>query len=298
MAYAKHQSFYIRNKWISKGLKAIVEFKDGERFFFDEDAPEKIGMGKNMVESLRYWLGATGLIEDGKEGNKKIHKLTELGWFIYKNDRLLMKNDTISILHYNLVRNIDDQSTVFNWYFNIFEESVINKDNLLTSFITWVSKNEKKKISPNSLKRDIDCLIQFYTKLPNEYDPEDVIYSPFSKIKLMEEIPSEDGYSIIKKTSPDINDIGLTALYYTLLCYAKDNNVNLINVEEIVNEQNLWGKVFNLSRIKIIEALNQLTTHKYYPIQFVRTNNLDNIKIPSMNIFTFLESEYNLKGNR
>nr|WP_143101170.1 DUF4007 family protein [Paenibacillus sp. 1_12] len=38
MAYARHQSFYFRDKWLSKGLNAVNE---KSRFFYDEYAFEK-----------------------------------------------------------------------------------------------------------------------------------------------------------------------------------------------------------------------------------------------------------------
>lgn len=53
MAYARHQSFYMRDKWLSKGLKSV---EDNSRFFYNDDSFEKIGLGKNMVEALKYWL--------------------------------------------------------------------------------------------------------------------------------------------------------------------------------------------------------------------------------------------------
>src|SRR5438045_411034 len=111
MAYARHESFYLRDKWVSKGIKAI---NDDPRFFYDKDGFEKIGLGKNMVKSLRFWLLATNLM---KENENKEHVLTNIGEIIFRVDRLLQKNETVSILHYHLVSNTNDLATVFYWYF-------------------------------------------------------------------------------------------------------------------------------------------------------------------------------------
>ncbi|NMI07776.1 DUF4007 family protein [Paenibacillus sp. SZ31] len=288
MAYARHQSFYLRDKWLSKGLKSV---EGNSRFFYKDDSFEKIGLGKNMVEALKYWLFAFGVIEEKIEDGLKVHSLTNLGQLIFRFDRVLQHNVTLSILHYKLICNDNDQSTVFDWFFNTYKETAFKKVDLNSSFETWVSLNESKEISDKSLKRDIDCLIQFYTKQPNELDPEDVTFSPFSKLQLLKIEPSVSERETIKKISPDIETIGVNALYFVLLDYCHKNKIELVSINEIVNEKYLWGTTYNLSRNKIIEALNVLTNHDKYPIQYVRTNNLDYIKVAQIEPMVFLNDE-------
>ncbi|MCV9885123.1 DUF4007 family protein [Metabacillus halosaccharovorans] len=294
MAYARHQSFYLRDKWISKGLKAIIE---SPRFFYEDDSPEEIGLGKNMVQSLRFWMLATEIIYEDKSNKQTEHYLTELGNLIYHKDRLLQKNDTVSILHYHLVRNKDDLATVFNWYFNNYKETITQRDILLKTFTTWVNNNDKS-VSPKSLKRDIDCLVQLYTKKSEENDPEDFIFSPFTKLNLIKEEQSEEGYGNVRKVTPELNDIGLVSLFYVLLKYGEENEVNLVSLDEILNEDFLWGKVFNLSRNRIIEILNKLTNHSKFSLQYVRTNNLDNVRLPNISSFEYLSYEYGFSLDR
>jgi hypothetical protein len=63
MAYARHETFYIRDGWLRKGLK-LVE-KKGFDFFNSNDAPEELGIGKNMVQSLKF------LASSNKHGRKR-----------------------------------------------------------------------------------------------------------------------------------------------------------------------------------------------------------------------------------
>ena len=117
-------------------------------------------------------------------------------------------------------------------------------------------------------------------------------------MKILSEEPSEEGSDNIYKMSPEIENIGLTALYYVLLSYSHENDVEMISVEEIISEKYLWGKVFNLSRNKIIEALNKLTNHDVYPIEYVRTNNLDNVRLPRLAPLKYLYHEWNFNLDR
>ncbi|WP_426052879.1 DUF4007 family protein [Bacillus sp. DC4300-2b2] len=286
MAYGRHESFYLRDKWISKGMKAINE--RSPRFFYEKDGFEKIGLGKNMVRSLKFWLLALDLM---KETDEKTHVLTELGQLIYNYDRLLQKNETVGILHYHLVCNRNNLATVFYWYFVVYKETVTQRADLKKAFKTWVKNNEPREVSENSLDRDVDVLVQLYTKSANENDPEDFIFSPFTKLNLIKVEASEETSENIRKIYPNIDEKGLIPLYYSLLAYSQENDLELISLDEIMNEAFLWGKVFNLSKNKIIESLNKLTTHRKYPLEYVRTNNLDNVKVPKISPLNYLRYE-------
>ncbi|MDC7797572.1 DUF4007 family protein [Bacillus altitudinis] len=289
MGYTGHESFYLRDKWTSKGLKGIEE---NPRFLSDvKEASEKSGLGVNMVKSLRYWLRAMELTE----AKDKQEVFTKMGSLVYSVDRLLQKNEIVAILHYHLVRNHNDLTTVFYWFFNIYKETIAQRKDIENSFKTWVKHNDPKQVSEKTLESAVGVLIQQYTKKAIEDDPENTIFSPFAKLNLLKIEPSGEGNSNIRKVSPEIEQIGLAPLYYILLMYAAKKEVELISLDEIVNENLLWGKVFNLTRNKIIEALNKLTSHKKYPIEYVRTNNLDNIRVPKIEPFEYLCFEMELK---
>ena len=55
-AFGRHESFPLRFGWITKGLDALA---DDPKIFTREDATVVLGVGKNMVNSIRYWLQAT-----------------------------------------------------------------------------------------------------------------------------------------------------------------------------------------------------------------------------------------------
>jgi hypothetical protein len=284
LAYGRHESFYLRNKWVSKGLRQVTT---NNNFFYDKDNFEKIGLGKNMVRSLRFWLTALNLVE---ENNKK-HTLTPLGEIIFNKDRLLERPSTIAILHSELLLNLGDTATVFNWFFTQYNETSTTKADLKAAFKEWVGKKEQKGVSERSLDRDIDVLVQLYTKEANESDPEDSIFSPFTALHLIKEERSGEKSDTIRKNSMNYEKEDLTAFYYTLIRYAQKEKVEYVQLDEIMSQDTLWGKIYNLSKTEAIDILNSLTSHEKYPIEYVRTNNLDNVKIPQITELQFLESQ-------
>ena len=62
MGFAKHETFYIREGWLFKGMEAIKKAEAGGHLniFLDNDAPERLGIGQNMVRAQRFWMQATG----------------------------------------------------------------------------------------------------------------------------------------------------------------------------------------------------------------------------------------------
>ncbi|MEH7114925.1 DUF4007 family protein [Neobacillus niacini] len=288
MGYGQHQSFYLRDRWLNK---AIRHLRDDTRFFYDKAAFEKIGLGKNMVQSLRYWSIATGVVEEiFNEERKKIHLITHFGELIYKYDKFIKFQDSAAIIHYHMCKQ-KEPSTAWYWFFNEYKETIGSKDKITQEFINWVKENENKPFSNNSLKKDIDCLIKLYTSGQSSIDPEEVIQSPLSKLAIL-----DDRKGIIYKQNLLISQVGLTALMYVLLDYKSLNNINSVSVEDIVNQPGLWGKVFNMSRASIVNALTELSMLNEYPIHFVRTNNLDLIRIPKIDPIEFLQKEYSRKA--
>lgn len=283
MAYGQHQSFYLRDRWLNKAMRHL---RNDNRFFYDKEAFEKMGLGKNMVQSLRYWVVATGVVEEVfNEDRKKIHLITKFGEILYGFDKFIKFQDTASIIHYHMCRS-PEPSTAWYWFFNELKETMITKENLIQEFINWVNENEIKTFSTNSLKKDIDCLIKLYTAGQSNIDPEEVIQSPLSKINILEERKG-----IIHKRNLPISKVGLNALMYVLLDYKQSNNLDTVSVDELVAQKGLWGNVFNMNRSTIVNALTELSMHAKYPLHFIRTNNLDLIRIPDIEPLEYLKEE-------
>ena len=73
-SFSGHESFACKSLWLKKGYDFIVH---GHNF----NAPEAVihlGVGKNMVSSIRYWLKVCNIYSDGK--------ITFLGNYLFNDD--------------------------------------------------------------------------------------------------------------------------------------------------------------------------------------------------------------------
>ncbi|MFK5710230.1 DUF4007 family protein [Lysinibacillus boronitolerans] len=269
MAFGQHQTFYLRQQWLTKGL---TEVRKNPRFFYEEEHFEVLGVGKNMAKSIRHWLNVTQLTEE-KRSTKTEVVLSALGEIVYKHDYYVKYRFTLGLLHYLIVTE-KKEATTWYWFFNIFNERIFTKALLIDSLEKWVKDNFEKSVSNTSLKRDIDCLLLLYClKEYKKMTPEDVIKSPFEALKLVEETSAP--YFV--KNTVDAKNVMSQLLFVTLVKYMEKNQMNEVSLNELVNAPELWGKVFNLTRDAIIDNLVELQTK--YGIEFTRTNRLDIVRL-------------------
>lgn len=261
-------------------------------FFYNDFGFEKIGLGRNMVKSLRYWVIATSVMEEAKDENQKpIHRLTTFGQLVFDNDRFIRLPLTAAVLHCLLASN-KDQATTWYWFFNEYGHRSSKNEDLLDALMDWIQKHHNRTVSVNTLKRDIECLKHMYTvqaKIGD--DPEEIVASPLSGLQLL-----YDSKELFVKRSPEAHQIELDALYFNLLYYCNLHEVNSVTLEEILVKPMLWGKLFHLSSNQILEVLEILHADSLYPVKFVRTNQIYNLNIVVEDAYAFLQKAYARKA--
>ena len=81
--FSGHESFQCRQLWLKKGFDYIKSGKS----FNDDDAVVILGVGKNMVASIRFWMKAFGLIGIDDVLTPFAEKLlSDTGWDPYLED--------------------------------------------------------------------------------------------------------------------------------------------------------------------------------------------------------------------
>ena len=61
-SFSGHETFPFRYTWMKKGVDTV---RDDPTIFADDSATITLGVGKNMVRSIRHWCQVTQLIEFG-----------------------------------------------------------------------------------------------------------------------------------------------------------------------------------------------------------------------------------------
>jgi hypothetical protein len=158
--FSGHETFPFRYPWLKKGYDAVRE--DGA-VFLREDATTTLGVGKNMVRSIRHWCLATRVVEENR-GGQGSHQPTTLGTLLFADgglDPYLEDPATLWLLHWQLACNRTRCTTWF-WTFSHFHEPEFTAEALSSVLFTWTQTLGGKKVAESSVKRDVDCFLRTY----------------------------------------------------------------------------------------------------------------------------------------
>lgn len=201
-SFGRHETFPLRYGWLPKGYEAIT--KDAAALQHPERAMVELGVGRNMVNAIQYWLQTTGVIEI-KDGSART---TELGQtiFDFDGDPYLEDDATLWLLHWLIAANAE-RATGFFWFFNRFASPRFRDKDLveaLTDFVT--NELQQTKRSQNTLKSDISALVRMYAATPGRNDEH--LDSPLADLGLIEPDP-EAGYRSMRTTQPFLPTVAL-----------------------------------------------------------------------------------------
>ena len=239
MVFNKHGSFYVRKSWPMKGLWAVK--KDPTIFTPQNEllAVDTLGIGRVMVTSLRYWMGAMKLTKERRDTSGRIVlEKKKLADTILKYDPLFQDIGTAWLLHRNLAQN-EEEATTWYWFFNEFDREVFTQEEFLDDLKAY-TMFRGKTIADSSFKRDFDCLRKTYEKGEfkniSDYIEEGII-SYFSQLNLIEKLDKTK----YKKLSPSYKELPDEILLYSILDDVKDNT-DQISIKDLHEGKRIYRK--------------------------------------------------------
>lgn len=290
MKFSGHETFAIREGWLHKGLKLLIEEPE---LLYDEYVADWLGVGKNMSHSIRHWLEVTGLAEreTGKGGPLKE---TELGQLIYERDRYFVDIGTWWALHVNLVAP-QTQVYTWKWFFNTFTHSRFEKSMCINRLMRNVENPQSRSPSEKTIERDVGCLLQSYARdIPIENkDPEDALECPFVELGLLSYFRTSRYYQVHQGEK----EIPPHLLGYALSMAFEESRTGKdtfdISVREAATHEGGPGRAFVLTSESILSlALHAEETDPNKDIQVVGLAGDRRIRIRPMQPVDWLRNHY------
>jgi hypothetical protein len=255
--FSGHESFQCRQLWLKKGYDYIKSGKS----FNDEDAVVVLGVGKNMVSSIRFWMKAFNLLsQDDKLTTFANKLLADDGYDPYLEDEA-----SLWLLHYQLVNR--EFSSTYSIVFNELRREKIEftRDNFI-AFIKRKSETEKSlSVNEKTLHEDFSVLSKMYLRSDAQSkDKEDSFSGLLTELDLLKCFSKgkEEFFIIENNERPEIPDEVI--LYVILDNESFDLSVNLNNIE---HDYNGVGAVFALNRPGILSKIESIAS-KYSYIVF------------------------------
>ena len=261
--FARHETFHPRYGWFRKAYEAAAE--DPTVFALD-DAPVRLGVGKNMVRSIRFWgLAAKLLIEAATSLNSRSGQVAPTrfahalfgpsGW-----DPFLEDTGTLWLLHWRL---LSPPCRLPVWWlaFNDANAGEFTEEDLLSLVISGLdAAADWKAPSPNSVKRDVSALLRTYGPAPTtptaRVSIDDILDCPMRELRLITNSSISGNYKFATgaKATPPAEIVAFASLDSVLRGRVTAQE---ITVSRLASEAGGAGKAFRLSEADLLDALEK-----------------------------------------
>lgn len=253
--FSGHESFQCRHLWLKKGY----DFINAGCSFSDANAVVELGVGKNMVASIKFWMKAFGLMDNAETLTLLAHKLfADEGWDPYLEDEA-----SLWLLHYQLVKKNFASSCFL--IFNEFrrERAEFVKDNYLSFINRKVEGNFQVNIK--TVNQDFDVFIKMYSRTIEQVkDREDTFSGLLTELDLIKSYgKGKDHHYIIENT--ERNELPDEIVYFSIV---ENEQYGLsISLNSIEFDHNSPGTVYALSRTGLLNKIENITS-KYPEVVF------------------------------
>ena len=242
--FSGHESFPCKTLWLKKGYDFVVAGND----FNSPEAVIGLGVGKNMVASIRFWLRVFGVAENDKP--------TALADYLFNEqngkDKYLEDIATLWLLHFNLV--FSEEATLYKMFFCGLqrERTHFEREQVLTYVKLRMADAQKIPLfNSNTVKKDVAVLLQNYV-LPRKPQSNEDFSSLLIDLDLIRQNSEGKGYYFNvdgkRKVTKEIFLYGLLKLKEQ----EGDNTISFDTIQERV------GLVFCMQDIETIEVLKLL----------------------------------------
>ncbi len=234
-SYGGHATFPVRYGWLPKGLSRMR--RDGA-FHPNTEAGDDLGLGSKMVESLGFWLKATGLARDS--GDARSGRVpSEIADLVATHDPYCELPGTWWFLHLMLATR---EGTVWSWFFNDLSDRIFDRASCAEAYLQFTRAKALRPASDAMALKDVSCLLSAYAARPgvDVVDPDDVGACPFRELGLIVR------HDIVKRFERTRTPVGLPVEAF-LACsslLAKDTGRDALSLRELATLRFSPGRVF------------------------------------------------------
>lgn len=244
--FSGHDSFQCRQLWLKKGY----DFVQNGHFFNREDTVVKLGVGKNMVSAIRYWMKAFNIIDSKDNPTEFGIKLLddETGYDPYLEDEA-----SLWLLHYQLVKT--NLASIYSIIFNEFrkEKLFFTKETFLNYLKRIQETNTELIFNENTVAKDFSVFVNMYKNDNYSNDIEDNFSGILSEIGLLSQIgKGKDEQFQIDNNERD--NLPEAVVLYSILDNL--NYGNSISLNSLEFDTNSPGSIFALNRSGLVNKIS------------------------------------------
>lgn len=292
--FTGHNTFPLRYGWLFKAVNYLningkLQISNEEK---TREAIVKLGVGKNMVNAIRYWAEASSVIDVVSTNNHVDHILSFNGNYLFGGasvdgkDPYLEQIGSIWLIHFWLNFNSAYLSS-YRYFFNYSNIQHFEKTKLLSD----CSEDAKRLITNsigngNTLKKDIDCFLNTYckkfksstSKKQTKVD-EDHFTSPLSELNLIQ----DNGGGFYISNLSERPELPIEIFIYGLVKFSeietKYSKINTVDFDSLLTKPCSPGRIFRLSESGLGQKLDEAQEFSKGSISWIDSLGLRQIRI-------------------
>lgn len=258
--FARHETFHPRFGWLRKAVEHAIA---DPGVFGRPDAPVLLGVGKNMVNAIRYWGLAFKILQAVPNPDRPrvplyeptpfgLQLLGDQGW-----DPWLEDSGSLWLLHWSLLQA---PCTAPVWWvaFHDFAPQQFDEAQLSAQVLQLATAANWDSVLPASVRKDVDCLLRTYTvRQHGRSGLDDVLDCPFRELGLLESAPGCGDYRFVVGEKPSLPD---HVVAYAALQFAAQGDARSISVARLSHDPGGPGGAFRLTERALYDALRRVAT--------------------------------------
>lgn len=258
VSFGRHETFALRFSWLSKGFHA---FARDPSVFSSDDATVALGVGKNMVHSIYYWMEAAQLIGKVTGGMAP----TPVGKRVFDEktgfDPYLEDEATIWLVHWLIASNARN-ATSFYWFFNHYHNYEFDGERLTRALQDFSEERITARTAESSIKKDISVLLRMYApakKSKGRHADEDALDSPLALLELIDNVEMNATYLSQPQSR---ENLPVHILGFALAQLFQHTSAKMLPIEELAYPSAAWpslASVFRLTEDALLGKLEKLT---------------------------------------
>ena len=296
--FTGHDTFPLRYGWL---YKAVNHLNSGGKLQTSKEeetqqAIIKLGVGKNMVNAIRYWADSAGLLKSNKEQNFTIYSSSKNGNYLFNEetgkDPYLEHIGSIWLIHFWLCFN-QNEMTAYRYFFNVFNGEYFEKQILLAHMSTDIKKltSGDTSLNESTIQKDIDTFLNSYSKKLKQNSKvadEEQFNSPLSELDLIQ----DNGKNYYLSDLNEKEELPIEVFIYALLKFvqkeSKISKVAKVNFKSLLLDAYSPGRIFRLSEKGLGAKLDAAQAYSDNKILWLDSLGLRQITVDK----SYLEAEF------
>lgn len=257
LSFSGHETFTLRHGWLAKAVDAV---QANSAVFNGDGAMLELGVGKNMVRSIRHWALAAGMVAETQGSRGANLYVTELGKLLFDEhtglDRFNEDPNTLWVVQWRLCSS-ERRSTTWCWAFNLLTTIDFTRDGLQELVNTELQRRNLSGPSAGSLRRDIDCFLRCYIRETSANVSEDALECPLADTSLIQSSGDRALFSFNRGPQPSLSD---QIFIFALMEYWESNRPDreTLAFSDLAFGFCSPGLVFKLDELSLITRLERL----------------------------------------